>query len=71
MVMEIAGELRGNHTIHYSGMLPIAINGSWNAPITSVHSYWSGEIWGLDSSGMRCAATSHKNTDPNCTIVQA
>jgi len=44
--MEIAGELRGNHTIHYSGMLPIAINRSWNAPITSVHSYWSGEDLG-------------------------
>jgi hypothetical protein len=28
-VLEIAGELRGNHNIHYFGMLPIAINGSW------------------------------------------
>jgi len=42
-VLEIAGELRGNRNIHYFGMLPIAINGSWNAPVTSVRSYTSEE----------------------------
>jgi hypothetical protein len=57
-VMETAGELRGNHNIHYFVMLLISNKGSWHAPVTSVRSIEVERIRGLHSSGMRCGATS-------------
>jgi hypothetical protein len=39
--MEIAGELRGNHSVYYFRMLPVSNNESWHAPETSVRTYLS------------------------------